>query len=351
MSRISIIIPVFNTNHHLLNKCIESIKKQTYQDFEVILIDDGSEEQTKQYLRFLSETIPNSRCFFKDNGGAASARALGVSLSDSELIAFIDSDDEVFPSYLEEAVSYIDSGFDIAVGGFVNYYQDAPSSVHKADCELLIRGRKEIEDILSYYVSSGCPRKYSCLRTLGGKALVSKLYKRTLFEKIDCLENDLTFGEDVLVNIEAIMNAESVAISEHSWYRRNINLGSISYSYHDNGIVEAFNTAEKIAACVKSREDLSINLEDALKTFILSSLNLGLISQVFHPDAPTAFREKYHLLKSAMKRADVIEACKSCNFDKFERSGTWDLIRIGVNYHLYLLAALVYFVRSKRQWW
>lgn len=105
MAQISIIVPVFNAEKYL-QRCLDSIKKQTFQDFECIIIDDGSSDNSysicKEYSnsdnRFITISVPN--------GGVAKARNIGLEHVNSPWITFVDADDFVYPEYLDNFLKY-----------------------------------------------------------------------------------------------------------------------------------------------------------------------------------------------------------------------------------------------------
>lgn len=98
-SMISIIVPIYNVEKYL-RKCIDSILSQTYSDFEVLLIDDGSKDQSGEICDEYAARDSRVRVFHKENGGVSSARNLGIEQAKGEWITFIDSDDWVDADYL-----------------------------------------------------------------------------------------------------------------------------------------------------------------------------------------------------------------------------------------------------------
>jgi glycosyltransferase involved in cell wall biosynthesis len=100
---VSIIIPCFNTAQYL-PQAIESVLNQTYSNLEIIVIDDGSTDNTKNVIKpFLNDIM----YIYKDNGGPASARNLGITSSRGEFIAFLDADDYWLPEKLTNQVSFL----------------------------------------------------------------------------------------------------------------------------------------------------------------------------------------------------------------------------------------------------
>ena len=100
MDLISIIVPVYNTEKYL-DRCIQSILSQTYTDFELLLIDDGSTDSSGVICDKYAEQDSRVRVFHKENGGVSSARNIGLDNANGVWITFCDSDDWVYPYWLE----------------------------------------------------------------------------------------------------------------------------------------------------------------------------------------------------------------------------------------------------------
>lgn len=111
---ISIIIPVYNTQKYL-RCCLDSIVAQTYKDFEVILIDDGSTDGSGKMCDEYAEKDDRFRVFHKQNAGVSSARNLGVEKATGEWIFFMDSDDIIYPYALDMMMKW-SNDCDLVVG-------------------------------------------------------------------------------------------------------------------------------------------------------------------------------------------------------------------------------------------
>lgn len=99
-SLISVIIPVYNTESYI-GVCLESLVKQTYTNFEVLMIDDGSTDGSGRICQEYTESDSRFQYYRKENGGASSARNLGIEYSRGDYLTFVDSDDWVEEDYLE----------------------------------------------------------------------------------------------------------------------------------------------------------------------------------------------------------------------------------------------------------
>lgn len=113
MPLISVIIPVYNAEEHL-EKCINSIVNQTVQDFEIIIINDGSTDGSQAIIDDYSAKFPNQiKSFTLENGGVAAARNYGIEKSSGDYLCFVDSDDYVDVDLFEKLQQYTLNGYDI----------------------------------------------------------------------------------------------------------------------------------------------------------------------------------------------------------------------------------------------
>lgn len=101
---ISIIVPVYNVEKYI-DRCIESITKQTYNNWELLLIDDGSTDNSGKTCDLYSNKDPRIKTIHTPNQGRSNARNLGIDKASGEWIAFVDSDDFVGPKYLESMIN------------------------------------------------------------------------------------------------------------------------------------------------------------------------------------------------------------------------------------------------------
>ena len=117
LPKISVIIPVYNMENYL-NKCVESILNQTYENFEIILVDDGSTDNSPIICDTYNSHYNNVITKHQANLGVSMARNLGVSLANGEYIAFVDADDYATSSYLQDLMMPIinDNDIDICIG-------------------------------------------------------------------------------------------------------------------------------------------------------------------------------------------------------------------------------------------
>lgn len=98
--KISVIVPVWNA-HEYLNRCVDSILAQTYKNLEVLLVDDGSADDSLEICRRYAEKDSRVRVFHKENGGQGSARNYALERATGDFVGFVDNDDWIFPTMYE----------------------------------------------------------------------------------------------------------------------------------------------------------------------------------------------------------------------------------------------------------
>lgn len=176
---ISIIVPVYNTEKYLV-RCLESIARQTYKDFECIVVDDGSKDESLSVAREYESKDNRFRVYYKDNGGVSSARNFGIERAKGDYIYFVDSDDELYDDALRVLVSHISEDVDLVFGGYTRCDNSGKmiDSVKK-DISFMANP-KETMDIIAY------PKRYYFV--LGMPWL--NLFKRSLV-----LSNNLRYNE------------------------------------------------------------------------------------------------------------------------------------------------------------
>ena len=118
---VSVIVPVYKTEKYLA-ECIESILAQTFEDFEMILVDDGSPDNSGKICDDYAARDPRIRVFHKENGGVSSARNLGLDRARGEWIAFVDSDDRLGKDHLRELHENTDGNVCISASGYFNVF-------------------------------------------------------------------------------------------------------------------------------------------------------------------------------------------------------------------------------------
>ena len=140
---VSIIVPVYHVEKYL-DDCVRSILQQTYAKFELILVDDGSDDICPQKCEEWKAKDARIRVIHKINGGLSDARNAGLEIAVGEYIAFVDSDDFVHECYIEELLKIIEENdCDIAICGFQKFMDGRP--IENKELKHMIRRLQPVE--------------------------------------------------------------------------------------------------------------------------------------------------------------------------------------------------------------
>lgn len=127
MPQISVIIPVYNVEV-FLDKCMDSVLNQTFTDFEILLIDDGSTDTSGSICDKYARADKRVKVFHQKNGGVSAARNVGLKAAVGEWITFIDPDDYVSGNFLLGLSASINDDIDLVIGGYLTFSADGISS-------------------------------------------------------------------------------------------------------------------------------------------------------------------------------------------------------------------------------
>lgn len=212
MKLVTIIIPVYNTPQQYLNRLINSLKEQTNMNYEVFIIDDGSEKECSEYLDALTKKNSFLTVYHKINEGVSKARNYGIQRVKTQYVAFMDADDKIANCFIEDGYYLIEKYFpDIIYGGmeYVPYREIKQSNSHIE----VFEGRKELEEIKKSLLNiEGRRLKYNILGTP-----CSRFYRTDLAKAVKFNES-LHFYEDQIFNREILSVANKVVVSPNVWY-------------------------------------------------------------------------------------------------------------------------------------
>lgn len=216
MELISIIVPVYKTEKYLA-RCLESIIHQTYKNIEIILIDDGSPDNSGRLCDEYAQLDTRIKVIHKENGGVSSARNIGLKYANGQYVTFVDSDDWIELDMYEKLLSKLkEQNVDIVRCG---YYKDEGKSVKKEDFIFqndiridLVKKRREIINL------------YACGKMYAGICFI--LVKKEIIDKINNFNSGIALGEDLLFDIELICVASSIYMYNERFYHYYTNIES-----------------------------------------------------------------------------------------------------------------------------
>lgn len=206
MPKISVIVPVYNTEKYL-HSCIDSIIAQTFTDFELLLIDDGSKDNSGKICDEYVARDPRIRVFHKENGGVSSARNLGLDNAKGEWISFVDADDRIKSDYLCSMMGVSDADLIMSSFEIINHIEEWDNCVK--DTRFV---RNELKFFIERFVETATLCSPWC-----------KLFRKNLIGDLR-FDNNVSFSEDTIFVFKYLCNIHSVRVVEN-WgyqYRRGV---------------------------------------------------------------------------------------------------------------------------------
>ncbi len=227
--KISIIVPVYNASEYI-DDCISSVRTQTYGNWELILVDNGSEDDSLEICQKAAEEDGRIQVFHESiNSGVSAARNFGMEKARGEYLTFVDADDRLKPEALERLLVLItDSRADFAVGGFERWierkkgteetsYEDSQRASGKKDIQKVIQPVYQVYDTKTYLKN--------CLLN-GNTHCWGVLYRTKALGDI-VFAQELSIGEDVLFLMEAGEKAERIAVTKEEYYQYYMNTAGV----------------------------------------------------------------------------------------------------------------------------
>lgn len=201
MPKVSVIVPVYRVEKYICS-CVESILSQSFSDFELILVDDGSPDKCGEICDEYAKRDNRVKVYHKQNGGVSSARNLGIENAKGEWLCFIDGDDRVEPTYLEDFK--LCESHELYVQGYVEVSPNGEIiRIHKAETE-----ETNLADILA---------------ELENKIIINspcfKLYNRNIIKNNQIrFDENLSLGEDHIFSLTYYFFVNTVDISKRTGY-------------------------------------------------------------------------------------------------------------------------------------
>lgn len=217
---VSVIVPIYNVERYL-GKCIDSILTQSYEDMEVILVDDGSTDSSGKICDEYSKKDRRVVIIHKMNGGLVSARKAGLEAATGEFIGCVDADDWIEADYFEQMVrAQKESGADLIVSGHFHDIGEDSKKVWGSFAE----GTYSKEQLLSKLLYSGNFFEYGIQ-----PHMVTKLFRKEILLKTQlCVDERIVVGEDAAVVYPSILEAEKICITNIYGYHYVQHGGSIT---------------------------------------------------------------------------------------------------------------------------
>ena len=209
MLKYSVIIPVYNVENYL-PRCIDSLLAQNYTDLEILLIDNGSKDQSGQICEDYAAQFSNITTYHIPNKGVGSARNFGLAKAQGEFICFVDADDYLEGNLFSDVESQLDSQLDLLVFSYYNSIEKNLSEINRSANILPIEGKKDKSDFIALF-------QELCLTDMM-YTVWNKIYRRKFLEEHQIVFESYELGEDVRFNLKVYQHVNAVSLVKSCYY-------------------------------------------------------------------------------------------------------------------------------------
>lgn len=231
---VTIVVPVYNPPLKKLTRCIQSILKQSYKNIELIIVDDGSNNFIKRYLRQINDNRVN--ILYQKNSGVSVARNKGILMSKGKYVSFVDADDCVDKDWILSSVEFLKLNYDIVFGRVIQCNEYNLKDVQRTDYAYAYKKYKnrdivKVQELLLLNdAASPLPNlPYLDLGPCG------KLYKKDIIKDISFPIN-ITLAEDQVFNHRVIKRCNKVVVTNTKAYYYIKNSKSVGHTLKKDAV-------------------------------------------------------------------------------------------------------------------
>lgn len=205
----SVIIPVYNVENYL-TRCLDSLLAQNYADLEILLIDNGSKDQSGQICEDYAAKFSNITAYHIPNKGVGSARNFGLAKAKGEFICFVDADDYLEGNLFSDLESQLDSQLDLLVFSYYNSIEQNLSEITRSAKILPTEGKKDKSDFIALF--------QELFLTDMMYTVWNKIYRREFLEEHQIVFESYELGEDVRFNLNVYQHVNTVFLVKSGYY-------------------------------------------------------------------------------------------------------------------------------------
>lgn len=307
---ISIIVPVYNAEK-FLNKCIDSILNQSEENLELILVDDGSADNSGKLCDEYASNDYRVKVIHQDNAGVSVARNMGLRIAQGEYIGFVDSDDWVLPEMYSRLLKKADEdNADIVMCDTTTVY---PNGTNEIDT---------ISKLIKSQIINNDSFKPELLLEMAGSACRCIYRKELLMDRNIQFPVGVKFSEDRIFNLYSIGYGNKVSYLKESYYMRFINTESAVHRFHE----DYFECVKKAFETTVNAIKVSWNDDGEVQNVYLSHFINGAIAAInnyFYKTSTFSYSQRLQAVKYICKDIELRDAIKKTGYGGIR--GKWIL--------------------------
>lgn len=278
---VSIIVPMYNVEKYI-EKCITSLIEQTYKNCEIIIVNDGSEDKSKEIAEKIAIQNNNIKIINQKNSGVSVARNTGIENANGDYIIFVDADDylaEDFVEYMVKLIKTNNSEFAYSISNFKKENEEKTRNEFIKE----ISNEESVGLLLSPDVTVGC---------------WNKIYKKDMLTKNNIFfKTDLFYGEGLFFIISVSKYAKNITIGNKKvyYYRRN-NENSATTLFN----IEKYYNGEKSLNLIGKKIDLNNDYIKSMYLLHVSTFYLGAIVKMIENNKKNEYKKDYKIWKKRL---------------------------------------------------
>lgn len=276
--KVSVILPVYNSED-TIEKTIRSVLAQTYKNIEIIVINDGSTDETEKICKSLEEKNHNIRYFKIENSGVSTARNIAIQKATGEYIAFIDSDDEYHENFIKYMLNdMLDNKVDFITCGYTTF---------GANTDIYTFSEDKVFDIID--------ERYilELQRIPAFNQIWNKLYNTEVLRRNNILfRKDIDLGEDFIFNLDYIRNINKTMYICDLLYNYKVTGNGLNNKYRENRFNIEYQLLKELEKCFK---DQKYNMQPLYEQYV--KIYFYGIVNIFNKNNRISIKEKNEELK------------------------------------------------------
>lgn len=263
--KVSIIVPIYNSEK-TIEKCLNSIIRQTYDNIELILVNDGSTDNSLAICELYAQKDERIKIISQDNEGLIAARKIGIENATAEIVGFVDSDDWIENNMYEEMINIFQkTGCDLISSGIYRDYLNENRTVEVVDNYEEGYYAEIIKEIYPTMLWNDEKKDFGLYCTL-----VNKLFKRDVLMPIyRTINTDIFYGEDCITLFSYIMKIRTIYILKKSFYHYNITNGSMCRTANEKLLNNTYALYKGLEKVFVNQGEQSFALLRQLRRYIL----------------------------------------------------------------------------------
>lgn len=304
-SKVSIVLPIYNVEKYI-ERSIHSLLTQTYSNIEIIMVDDGSTDDSLKVMKKLRKTDNRIKIFAQKNLGSGLARQKGVDNSTGEYIVFVDPDDYLEKDSIKNNINIMKNiRPDVIVNGYTTQFLNRLGKISTIETKPTLLGLYNRNQFIENFIM---------FSEINIRPLWNKMYKKDFLIKNNITFGNQPVGQDAIFNFEVYKHVESIYLDDSVYYfYDNTRVNSAVKKYNSDRFIYDKNIANKLKELFRYWNKLH---EYKYRQLLLHQYWVAIFQEILnisHNDSNLGFEQKIDLLSKRCQDQDIIKVLQRYN--------------------------------------